>query len=70
MRPDFHHAPGFRVFCDGTPHNRPEVKEEDEAKRQAILARGDEVWVWGYREELGEVVQDRGDVFRRLRQEG
>ncbi len=39
----------------------------DESKRQAILARGDEVWVYHYRDDLGAKVAARPDIFRKVR---
>jgi len=43
------------------------VREEDEAKRQAVMARGDEVWVYRYRDDLKEIVGARADVFQRVK---
>ena len=35
-------------MCDGTPHDRPGVKEEDERKRKRLKATGYRVVVIGY----------------------
>jgi hypothetical protein len=43
------------------------VKADDEEKRQAIMAMGDEVWVYYYRDNLAEKVADRPDIFRKVR---
>lgn len=51
VRPDFYYGPRFWAFCDGTPHERQDMRDEDEATRQAILVRG-EVWVCRYRDDL------------------
>lgn len=67
VQPDFYYEPRFWVFCDGTPHDSPTVQAEDEVKRQAIIAQGDEVWVYYYRDNLAERVSSRPDVFRRVR---
>lgn len=66
-QPDFYYHSRFWVFCDGTPHDDPVVKAGDEAKRQEILARGDEVWVYHYRDNLVEKVAARPDIFRKAR---
>ena len=67
VQPDFYYAPRIWVFCDGTPHDAPAVRADDEAKRQAIIARGDEVWVYYYKDNLTEKVASRPDIFRRVR---
>ena len=66
-QPDFYYEPRIWVFCDGTPHDKAEVKEKDEAIRQAIIAKGDEVWVYYYRDNLSEKVADRPDIFRKVK---
>lgn len=66
-QPDFHYEPRIWVFCDGTPHDDPETKARDESQRQAIQARGDQVWVWHYRENLADRIAGRPDIFRRVR---
>ena len=67
VQPDFYYEPRFWVFCDGTPHDDPAIREDDTEKRQAIMARGDEVWVYHYRDNLAEIVAARPDVFRKVR---
>jgi hypothetical protein len=67
VQPDFYYEPRIWVFCDGTPHDDPQVQAEDEAKRQAIMAKGDEVWVYYYRDHLSEKVAARPDIFRKVR---
>jgi superfamily II DNA/RNA helicase len=66
-KPDFYYNPRFWVFCDGSPHDDIAVKERDESQRQAIIARGDEVWSWHYREDLATKIAQRPDIFRRVR---
>ena len=66
-QPDFYYEPRFWVFCDGSPHDTPAVREGDEEQRQLIIARGDEVWVWHYREDLAARIAQRPDVFKRVR---
>ena len=43
------------------------LKKAEEAKRQAIMATGDEVWVYGYRDNLAEKVAARPDIFRKVK---
>jgi superfamily II DNA or RNA helicase len=66
-QPDFYYEPRFWVFCDGTPHDEPQVQESDEEQRQAIIAKGDEVWVYYYRDNLAEKIAARPDIFRKVR---
>jgi len=66
-QPDFYYEPRFWVFCDGSPHDTPEVQARDESQRQAIIAQGGEVWVWHYRENLGARIAQRPDIFRKVR---
>ena len=66
-QPDFYYEPRFWVFCDGSPHDTPETRARDDSQRQAIIARGDEVWVWHYKEDLGARIAQRPDIFRKVR---
>jgi hypothetical protein len=66
-QPDFYYEPRFWVFCDGSPHDADEVRERDDDQRQLIIAKGDEVWNWHYREDLAAKVAQRPDVFRKVR---
>ena len=67
VQPDFYYEPRIWVFCDGTPHDDPVVQADDDAKRQAIIAMGDEVWVYYYKDNLAETVAARPDIFRKVR---
>jgi hypothetical protein len=67
VQPDFYYEPDVWVFCDGTPHDRPEVQADDEAKRQSIRSRGDDVFAWHYREDLAAKLATRADIFRRVK---
>ena len=67
VQPDFYYEPRIWVFCDGTPHDDPLVRADDDEKRQAIMAMGDEVWVYYYRDSLAEIVAARPDIFRKVR---
>lgn len=65
--PDFYYHPRFWVFCDGTPHDEPATQADDKLKRDEIIARGDEVWVYHYRENLAERIASRPDIFRKAK---
>lgn len=67
VQPDFYYEPRIWVFCDGTPHDDPATQADDDAKRQAIIAKGDEVWVYYYRDNLAQKVAARPDIFRKVR---
>ena len=66
-QPDFYYEPRFWVFCDGSPHDEQQVRKYDAEQRQLIIARGDEVWSWHYREDLGAKIAQRPDIFRKVR---
>lgn len=66
-QPDFYYEPRIWVFCDGSVHDRPEVKIEDQKKRSELMARGDEVWVYYYKDDLATIVAKRPDIFRKVR---
>jgi hypothetical protein len=68
VQPDFFYEPNVWIFCDGTPHDDPAVRADDEAKRQAIINAGGEVVVWYYRDDLEELICSRGDIFRKVRE--
>jgi hypothetical protein len=68
VQPDFFYDPNVWVFCDGTPHDDSALRNEDEAKRQAIINAGGEVVVWHYRDSLEELIRGRGDIFRKVRE--
>lgn len=63
VKPDFFYAPDTWVFCDGTPHDRPEIQSEDAKKRAAIRERGNEVVVYYYKNTMDELVQKYPDIF-------
>jgi len=67
VQPDFYYESRFWVFCDGTPHDDPAIKADDGNKRQAIMAMGDEVWVYYYQDNLAEIIAARPDIFKKVR---
>lgn len=66
-QPDFYYEPRIWIFCDGKPHDDPEVATRDREQRQLIIARGDEVFSWHYRENLADKIAQRPDIFRKVR---
>lgn len=66
-QPDFFYEPNVWIFCDGTPHDDPKVKENDEAQRNAIRNRGDQVIAYYYKDNLEDLVNQRSDVFKKVR---
>lgn len=66
-RPDFFYAPDTWVFIDGSPHDRPEVREKDMEVRQRMRALGHDVLVYHYRDDLDAFVASRPDIFRKVR---
>ena len=67
VQPDFFYEPDVWVFCDGTPHDKPDIRADDETKRQAIRNRGDQVFVYYYRDDLATIIQNRPDIFSKVR---
>ena len=66
-QPDFYYEPRIWVFCDGTPHDEAQTREHDLNQRQLIIARGDEVWSWYYRDDLTKLTSQRPDIFKQIR---
>lgn len=67
VKPDFFYHPNIYVFCDGTPHDDPEVKKDDEAKRKTLRAAGYQVLCWHYREPLDVFIAKRPDIFKAVK---
>jgi len=66
-QPDFFYEPDVWVFCDGTPHDDPEVKKKDRQQRAAILNRGDQVFVYYYKDTLKKIIGNRPDIFKKVK---
>jgi hypothetical protein len=67
VRPDFFYEPNIHIFCDGTPHDRPEIQEEDEIKRQQMMSMGLQVLVYYYKNNLEDLIKSRPDIFTKMR---
>src|SRR5690606_5146521 len=53
------------VFCDGSVHDRNEVREDDSHKRGILRDIGIDVIEWYYKEPIEELVTRRKDIFRK-----
>ena len=63
VQPDFMYGDRIVVFCDGTPHDRPEVQEDDRQKREVLEDAGFVVLVWHYATPLEQFVSEHADLF-------
>lgn len=62
--PDFYYNDSNTVvFCDGSPHDRSEVKKRDSEQRAALRNLGYDVIVYHYLDKLEEVIAQRTDIF-------
>jgi hypothetical protein len=69
VQPDFvYETNGVRtwIFCDGTPHDDPDIQERDRRQRRAIRKTGDEYWVFYYKDDLAETTKQRPDLFKQM----
>ena len=66
-QPDFYYESRIWIFVDGSVHDRPEVKADDQRKRSEIIARGDEVIVYRYDQNLAALAASRPDIFKKVR---
>jgi hypothetical protein len=63
VMPDFQYDKHVFVFCDGTPHDTPEVAKADRAKRKAMRNRGLRAIIYHYQDDLDKIVDENADVF-------
>lgn len=66
IMPDFRYDKRTFVFCDGTPHDLPEVKADDANKREILEDKGYTVLVWYYKEPLNEFVGRYPNIFTKV----
>lgn len=67
-QPDFYYEEDkCWVFCDGTPHDDLDIRKRDTQQREALRARGDQVWVYYYQDDLAQLVARRPDIFRKVK---
>ncbi len=67
IQPDFVYEPNVAIFVDGSVHDKPEVKVDDENKRKALRNAGWQVLVWRYDEPIETFVQKRPDIFHKVK---
>ncbi len=63
VQPDFLYGDRIVVFCDGTPHDRPEVQADDAKKREVLEDAGYVVLAWHYATPLSEFIARYPDIF-------
>lgn len=63
VQPDFMYGDRIVIFCDGTPHDLPEVKADDENKRAVLEDAGYVVLAWHYATPLEQFIQENRDLF-------
>ncbi len=66
-QPDFFYKPDIHVYCDGTPHDDPKLKEHDLIVRDAIKNKGEQVIVYYYKDKLEDVISKRPDIFKKVK---
>lgn len=67
VMPDFHYDNRFWIFCDGTPHDKPEVKEKDKKQRQALMNKGQFPIVFYYKDNWDEVIKKWPNIFKKVK---
>lgn len=67
VKPDFYYHPNIYIFCDGTPHDDVNVKEQDNNKREALKNAGYQVLVWYYKEPIDLFIAKRPDIFKKVK---
>lgn len=66
-RPDFFYAPDIQIFCDGNPHDNPEVQALDKLRRDALRKANQHVLVWHYTEKLEDFIARHPDIFKKVK---
>lgn len=66
-QPDFGYNPNYVVFCDGTPHDDPDIKKDDRKKRESLKQAGYEVVVYYYRDSLDDLIKEWPEIFTKVR---
>lgn len=67
VRPDFFYKPNIYIFCDGTPHDNPTTRAEDNNKRASLKNAGYQVLSWHYSDSLPDFVAKRPDIFNKVK---
>ena len=66
-QPDFFYEPRSWVFCDGKPHDQPDIQKKDRDIRNAIRNKGDDVIVYYYKDDLSDLITKRKDIFKKVK---
>lgn len=62
--PDFYYKESNTViFCDGSPHDREDVKKRDREQRSALRNLGYDVITYYYQDKLESLITNRPDIF-------
>lgn len=64
VQPDFMYGDRIVVFCDGTPHDRPDVQADDANKREVLEDAGYVVLAWHYRTPIADFVAAHPEIFK------
>jgi very-short-patch-repair endonuclease len=67
VMPDFFYKPNVCIFCDGSVHDVPHVKDDDRQKRDMLIQAGYQVLSWYYKDALDEFVAKRPDIFFKVK---
>ena len=63
VQPDFMYGDRTVIFCDGTPHDRPEIKADDMAKREMLEDAGYLVLSWHYATPIADFISAHANIF-------
>ena len=74
IQPDFYYNDDkgearYLIFCDGTPHDRPEVRKSDIERRAELVNTGRfKVLTWNYRDDLASFISRNISLFYKVRE--
>ena len=63
VQPDFMYGDRIVIFCDGTPHDKPEIQEDDKNKRTILEEAGYVVLSWHYATPLEDFIARYPEIF-------
>jgi very-short-patch-repair endonuclease len=66
IKPDFKYGDRIVIFCDGTPHDRPDVMADDSNKRAVLEDAGFVVLSWNYKTPIKDFVSAHNDLFTKV----